>query len=65
MQVKVLQEELNEMPKISTKRKQSVHQDEKRITYKEEGDGFQYDALADKGYCYQFYMKNDPPLKKI
>ena len=29
---------------------QGCHKDKKRITYKAEGDGFQCDALADKGY---------------
>ena len=43
---------------------QGMHQDKKRITYKTEGDGFQADALAQQGYCYQFYMRNDPPPKK-
>mmetsp|Transcript_10595 Transcript_10595/g.12010 ORF Transcript_10595/g.12010 Transcript_10595/m.12010 type:complete len:341 (-) Transcript_10595:756-1778(-) len=43
---------------------QGRHQDKKRITYKAEGDGFQCDALAQQGYCYQFYMRNDPPPKK-
>ena len=33
------------------------HQDKKRITYKAEGDGFQTDALDNKGYLYQFYAK--------
>ena len=43
---------------------QGMHQDKKRITYKAEGDGFQADALAQQGYCYQFYIRNDPPPKK-
>ena len=43
---------------------QGMHIDKRRITYKEEGDGFQADALADEGYCYQFYMRNDFPPKQ-
>ena len=43
---------------------QGMHQDKRRITYKAEGDGFQADALADEGYCYQFFMRNNPPPKK-
>lgn len=43
---------------------QGRHPDKKRITYKAEGDGFQCDALAQEGYCYQFYMRNDPPPNK-
>ena len=43
---------------------QGRHVDKRRITYKTEGDGFQCDALAQQGYCYQFYMRNDPPPKK-
>ena len=39
---------------------QGQHQDKRRVTYKEEGDGFQADTLADKGYCYQFYMQKYP-----
>ena len=31
---------------------QGRHGDKKRITYKNEGDGFQADALAEDGYCY-------------
>ena len=36
------------------------HADKLRVTYKNEGDGFQCDALCDDGYCYQFYFRNDP-----
>ena len=36
----------------------------KRITYKNEGDGFQADALAQDGYCYQFSMRNNLPPRK-
>ena len=38
--------------------------DKRQITYKAEGDGFQADALVDEGYCYQLFMKNDPPPRK-
>ena len=38
----------------------SPHQDKRRITYKAEGNGFQVDTLGDKGYCYQFYIRNNP-----
>ena len=41
-----------------------MHIDKRQVTYKAEGDGFQADALADEGYCYQFYMRNDPPPKQ-
>ena len=37
-----------------------MHTDKKRITYKNEGDGFQADALCNDGYCYQFYFRNEP-----
>ena len=43
---------------------QGMHIDKRRITYKAEGDGFQADALAGEGYCYQFYMRNNPPPKQ-
>ena len=43
---------------------QGRHGDKKRITYKNEGDGFQADALAQEGYCYQFHMRNDPAPRK-
>ena len=42
-----------------------MHQDKKQNTYnKAEGDGFQVGALADEGYCYQFFMQNNPSPKK-
>ena len=47
-----------------TMRFQGMHRDKRRITYKNEGDGFQADALCDDGYCYQIYMRNDPAPKK-
>ena len=43
---------------------QGKHEHKLRITYKQEGDGFQCDALADSGYTYQVYMRNDPPPPK-
>ena len=36
------------------------HADKLQITYKNEGDGFQCDALCQDGYCYQFYFRNQP-----
>ena len=41
------------------------HRDKLRITYKDEGDGFQDNALCDGGYCYQVYMWNDPDRRNI
>ena len=33
-----------------------------RITYKKEGDGFQCDAICDRGYTYAFWFRHgDPP----
>ena len=40
------------------------HHDKRRITYKQEGDGFQDDALCNAGFTYQVYMRNDPLLRK-
>jgi len=40
------------------------HQDKRRITYKKEGDGFQCDAICDRGYTYCFYFRNQPAPKK-
>ena len=42
----------------------SHHADKLRITYKDEGDGFQADALSDDGYTYTFYFRNQPAPKK-
>jgi len=43
---------------------QGMHKDKRRITYKNEGDGFQCDALCDNCFCYQFYFRNDPAPKQ-
>ena len=43
---------------------QGMYIDNRQIAYKVEGAGFQDDALADDGCCYQLYMQNGPPLKK-
>ena len=40
---------------------QGRHPDKLRITYKNEGDGFQCDAISDMGYTYSFYFRNQPP----
>ncbi len=32
-----------------------------RITYKREGDGFQYDAVCDRGYTYSFWFRCAKP----
>ena len=40
------------------------HADKLRITYKKEGDGFQYDCIADNGYTFTFYFRNQPMPKK-
>ena len=45
---------------------QGKHVDKRRITYKNEGDGFQADALCQDGLRYQIFMRNNPaPLKYI
>ena len=37
-----------------------------RISYKEEGDGFQCDALCDDGYTFSFYFRHgDPPTLPV
>jgi hypothetical protein len=43
---------------------QGRHPDKLRITYKQEGDGFQCDAISDDGYTYSFYFRNQPPPDK-
>ena len=40
---------------------QGNHADKRRITYKAEGDGFQCDAICDRGFTYNFYFRNMPP----
>ena len=40
------------------------HVDKRCITYKNEGDGFQGNALFGDGFTYQVYMRNDPAWKK-
>ena len=40
------------------------HVDKLRITYKDEGDGFQCDAICDDGYTYTFFFRNQPAPKK-
>ena len=47
-----------------TVRFKGPHQDKLCITYKNEGDGFQADALCQEGYCYQVYMRNNPAPRK-
>ena len=45
---------------------QGRHVDKRRITYKNEGDGFQADALCDRGFTYAIYFRNEkPPAKYI
>ena len=42
------------------------NKDKLRITYNNEGDGFQADSLRKEGYTYQVYMRNNPaPLKYL
>jgi Transposase IS4 len=43
---------------------QGRHEAKQRITYKNEGDGFQCDALCDQGYTLNFYFRNAPPPVK-
>jgi len=40
------------------------HADKLQINYKKEGDGFQADCLADDGYTFTFYLRNQPAPKK-
>ena len=47
-----------------TMRMKGTHRDILRITYKNEGDGFQSDALCQEGFCYQHFMQNEPPPTK-
>jgi hypothetical protein len=43
---------------------QGRHKDKLRITYKNEGDGFQCDAVCDSGFTFTFYFRNQPAPKK-
>ena len=40
------------------------HDENLRITYKKEGDGFQCDCIADNGYTFTLYFRNQPAPKK-
>ena len=40
------------------------HVDTMRISYKNEGDRFQVDALCDRGYNYAFFMRSEVVPKK-
>ena len=40
------------------------HADKIHITYKKEGDGFQCDCIADNGYTFTLYFRNQPAPKK-
>ena len=41
-----------------------THRDILQITYKAEGCSFQTDTLCQEGYCYQYYMRNQPAPQK-
>ena len=43
---------------------QGHHKDKQKITYKNEGDGFQCDALCDDGFTFAFYYRNHPAPQK-
>ena len=43
---------------------QGRHSNKSRITYKAEGDSFQCDALADTGFTWTFYFRNQPAPEK-
>jgi hypothetical protein len=43
---------------------QGHHIDKLRVTYKNEGDGFQCDALCQDGFTYSFFFRNHPAPKK-
>jgi hypothetical protein len=36
------------------------HEDKQRINYKDEGDGFLVDSVAEAGYTYCFFFRNQP-----
>jgi len=38
--------------------------DKKRINFKNEGDGFQNDAICDNGFTYAVYFRNEPAPQK-
>ena len=40
------------------------HSDKLRIIYKKEGDGFQCDCIAEDGYTFTLYFRNQPAPKK-
>ena len=40
------------------------HPNKLRLAYKNEGGGFQYDALCDDGYTFTFYFRHGPPPSK-
>ena len=44
---------------------QGQHADKLCITFKVEGDGFQYDALVDAGFTWTFYFCNQPAQEKL
>ena len=54
-------------PELSTYEKnmgfKGQHADKLHITYKKEGDGFQYDCISDNGYNFIFYFRNLPAPK--
>ena len=39
---------------------QGMHKDKRWITHKTKGNGFQCDALYNKGYTYEIYFRNHP-----
>ena len=43
---------------------QGRNMDKMLISYKNEGDGFQADALCDWGYTYLFFLRNECPLNE-
>lgn len=43
---------------------QGRHPSKLRITYKNEGDGFQCNTLCDNGYTFSFYFRHEPPPVK-
>ena len=38
--------------------------DNMRISYKNEGGGFQVDDICYQGYTYAFFLRNEVPQKK-